>query len=204
MQAPEIELKFAVEDVPAFRSAVSTLRLRLETERTFESNTLYDTPERTLRSRTQVLRLRDYGSRCILTHKRLPDKATCDGRYKTRIETETAIEDCAAVAEIFAQLGYVAVFRYEKYRTEWASEEGGHLVLDETPIGVWAELEGQPDWIDRMLDKLRVDPQACSTASYGSLFLAWKEATRSPAEHLTFAEVSDTEAAKEPAGVAGS
>jgi adenylate cyclase len=47
------------------------------------------------------------------------------------------------------------VFRYEKFRTEWEMEDG-HLVLDETPIGVWAELEGQPLWIDATLEKLGI------------------------------------------------
>ena len=65
----------------------------------------------------------------------------------------------------------------------------GHLVLDETPIGVWAELEGPPDWIDAMLIGLGIAPELCSTDSYGKLFLRWKDETRSPAENLTFDEV---------------
>lgn len=188
MQAPEIELKFVVHDVQAFRNRVRGLGLRLQTERTFESNTLYDTPDRALRARTQVLRLRNYGSQCVLTHKRLPDGGAAGARYKTRIETETAIEDCSAMAEVFTQLGFSAVFRYEKYRTEWAAEGGGHLVLDETPIGVWAELEGAPEWIDNTLAQLGISPEDCTTDSYGALFLAWKQTTGSPAENLTFEE----------------
>jgi adenylate cyclase, class 2 len=66
----------------------------------------------------------------------------------------------------------------------------GHLVLDETPIGVWAELEGQPAWIDTMLEKLCVAPELRTLESYGKLFLQWKEETGSPAENLTFDEVA--------------
>ena len=203
MQAPEIELKFAVDDVSAFRKTVQGLGLRLETERTFESNTLYDTPDRSLRARTEVLRLRNYGTRCILTHKRPPDGYSGDVRYKTRVETETSIDDCSAMAEIFSRLGYTAVFRYEKYRTEWAAERG-HLVLDETPIGVWAELEGPTEWIDEMLARLGINPEACSTASYGTLFSTWKKSTGSPAQNLTFDEAGESVKEEEPAGVAGS
>ena len=98
------------------------------------------------------------------------------------------MEDCDALAEIFTQLGYGPVFRYEKFRTEWEMEEG-HLVLDETPIGVWAELEGPPAWIDKMLEKLGIAPELRTTESYGKLFLRWKEETGSPAENLTFDEI---------------
>jgi adenylate cyclase class 2 len=189
MQAAEIELKFSVADVRALRSSADALGFKLVTERTFESNVLYDSADRQLRSRRQILRLRHYGSRCTVTHKRQADGGEADHRYKTRIETESVVEDCDALAEIFNQLGYGPVFRYEKFRTEWAMEEG-HLVLDETPIGVWAELEGQPAWIDRMLEQLDVAPGLRSTESYGKLFLRWKEETGSLAENLTFDEIA--------------
>ena len=51
MHAPEIELKFAVADIDRFRARVQSLSLTLVTPRTFEANTLYDTPERDLRVR---------------------------------------------------------------------------------------------------------------------------------------------------------
>ena len=65
-----------------------------------------------------------------------------------------------------------------------------HLVLDETPIGTYAELEGPTEWIDRTLTELGVDPATCLTESYGKLFLDWRQRTGSPAEHLTFAAVA--------------
>lgn len=189
MQAAEIELKFSVRDIRALRSAARALGFRLVTERTFESNVLYDTADRQLRARTEILRLRHYGERCIVTHKRMADGGDGDLRYKTRIETESAVEDCDALAEIFTHLGYGPVFRYEKFRTEWEMGDG-HLVLDETPIGVWAELEGQPMWIDAMLEKLGVAAELRTTESYGKIFLRWKAETGSLAENLTFEEVA--------------
>jgi adenylate cyclase class 2 len=189
MQAAEIELKFPVADVQALRLRVAELGFWLQTESTFESNTLYDTPERRLRAEKQILRIRWYGARCILTHKRKADAADAGSKYKTRIETETVVEDGDAMAEILRQLGYSAVFRYEKFRAEWADASGGHLVLDETPIGVWAELEGAPEWIDSVLERLGVDTGRCLTDSYGTMFLQWKERTGSAAENMTFAEI---------------
>jgi adenylate cyclase class 2 len=63
-------------------------------------------------------------------------------------------------------------------------------VLDETPIGTYAELEGPPAWIDRTVSQLGIDPTTCITDSYGKLFLDWKQRTGSPAENLTFAEIA--------------
>ena len=178
-----------MRDPDALRRTIESLGFTLVTERTFESNTLYDTADRQLRSRKQILRLRNYGDRCTLTHKRQSDQNDGDQRYKTRIETESLVEDCAALAEVFHQLGYEPVFRYEKFRTEWEMDHG-HLVVDETAIGIWAELEGAPEWIDRMLERLGIAPELCSTDSYGKLFLQWKEETGSPADNLTFDEVA--------------
>ncbi len=188
MQAAEIELKFPVADVRKVRAAAEVLGFSLETERTFESNTLYDTPERLLRGRKQILRLREYGRTWTVTHKRKSDPNAADVQYKRRIETESVVEDGPAMSEVFSQMGYSPVFRYEKFRTEY-SAPGGKLVVDETPIGVWAELEGEPAWIDQMLAGLGVDPATCVTDSYGTLFLDWKASTGSPAENLTFEEV---------------
>lgn len=201
MQAPEIELKFPVSDPADFQSMLPSLGFHLDTARTFERNTLYDTPTRTLREQRHLLRLRKYGSIWTVTHKRPADASdTPASRFKVRIETETHVDDGEATAEIFTSLGFAPVFRYEKYRTEWsqmplfAAERAdgvlGHLVVDETPIGNYAELEGPTDWIDSMLELLLVDPATCITDSYGKLFDNWKQATGSLAENLTFAEIN--------------
>jgi len=71
----------------------------------------------------------------------------------------------------------------------WGAEGGGHLVLDETPIGVWAELEGPTEWIDAMLARLGVDVDRCLTDSYGTLFLNWKSQSGSSAENMSFVEI---------------
>lgn len=191
MQSAEIELKFPIADAQAFQSRLPALHFHLDTPRTFEANTLYDTPGRALRDAAQILRIRQYGTLCTLTHKRHPDREDPGSRYKVRLETEAHVDDGAALAEIFRHLGYVPAFRYEKYRTEWSHDDPaaksiGHLVVDETPIGTWGELEGPTEWIDRMLALLAIDPATCIIDSYGKLFLAWKQRTASTVNHLTF------------------
>ena len=99
MQAAEIELKFPVANPQPLQARLTRLGFHLETPRTFEHNTLFDTPTRDLRAKRQILRLREYGGIHILTHKRIDDSIAEPSRYKIRIETETAISDPHAIAE---------------------------------------------------------------------------------------------------------
>ena len=192
MQSAEIELKFPVANLPLLQRRLQELGFQVDTPRTFEQNTLHDTPDRQLKARGDLLRVRHYGERSIVTHKRHPDDEDLSSPYKIRIETESEVEDGTALGDIFTRLGYAPVFRYEKYRTEYSdpSEPGAHMVIDETPIGIYAELEGPTHWIDRTLAGLNVDHRTCLTESYGKLFLAWKERTGSPADNLTFQEIA--------------
>jgi adenylate cyclase class 2 len=195
MQSAEIELKFPIDDPGEFESRLPGMGFHLETRRTFEQNTLYDTPGRTLRESKQILRLRQYGPVWTVTHKRqaAPSNDGVRPRYKLRIETETHVDDGPAMGTIFEQMGFGPVFRYEKYRTEWSQgvREGvvAHLVIDDTAIGNFVELEGPPEWIDETLARLAVDPATCLTDSYGKMFLDWKARTGSAAENLTFEEI---------------
>ncbi len=183
----ETEIKFRVNDLEDFRRRLAVAGFRVETPRSFESNVLYDWPDRKMRARTEILRIRHYAGKWTLTHKRLPD-APGSERHKQRVETETGIADGEALAEIFRSLGLTAAFRYEKWRTEWTDGEG-ECVLDETPIGDYAELEGASEWIDRVSGRLGVDTSQHITLSYGRLFDLWRQEHGSSAEHLTFAAV---------------
>jgi adenylate cyclase, class 2 len=106
MQAAEIELKFPVTDPEALQSRLPHLGFQLATPRTYENNTLYDTPTRDLRARREVLRIRQYGGLCTVTHKRQPDRQDPVDvtRYKIRIETETIVAEGSALEAIFHQL----------------------------------------------------------------------------------------------------
>jgi len=184
----ETEIKFRVEDAGKLAEKLREAGFREKTPRTFESNVLFDTPDRKMRARTEILRVRSYGGRWVITHKRLPDGRPGEDVHKHRIETETQVEDGEVLAEVFKSIGLVEAFRYEKWRSEWSDGEG-HCVIDETPIGVFAELEGQPGWIDRTAARLGVDRSAYITLSYGRLFEQWCAEHHSAARDLTFEAV---------------
>ncbi|MGH9649003.1 MAG: hypothetical protein ACRD3I_00870, partial [Terriglobales bacterium] len=81
--------------------------------------------------------------------------------------------------------------------SQW-SDGRGHVVLDETPIGNLAEIEGAPRWIDRIAKKLGVAPADYITASYVTLFFDWKASTGSPAEEMTFRAVKGPRSPSRP------
>jgi adenylate cyclase class 2 len=189
MQHAEIELKFCVPDAREFHTRAIQSGFALHTPRTLERNALFDTPDRRLLSERQVLRMREYGGLWVLTHKRPPAGNDDSSFYKERLETETTVSDGEAMGAVFVELGYTPVFRYEKFRTEFSDGEGS-LLLDETPIGDFAELEGEPEWIDRALERLNIPRESCFTDSYGRMFLDWKERSGSAVEHMTFDEIA--------------
>lgn len=188
MSSVEIEVKFAVADAADLARRLAAAGFHEETPRTFERNVLYDTPDRRLRAQQAILRVREYGDRWTVTHKCLTRNNDPAARHKHREETETTVRDGEAIGHIFTHLGYAPAFAYEKWRTEY-SDGTGHCVLDETPIGVYAELEGPEDWIDATGHALGVDHTEFLTLSYGRLFDQWREQTGSTAQNLTFAEI---------------
>jgi adenylate cyclase class 2 len=188
MSAVEIEVKFRVADGPALERKLAKIGFRRITPRTFEKNILFDTPDRRLRSQQSILRIRQYGERWVVTHKCLPQDNNPSARHKHRIETETEVADGDAMAVIFSQLGYTPAFTYEKWRTEYA-DTTGHCVVDETPIGLFAELEGPAEWIDKTSQRIGLAASELITLSYGRLFDEWRAATGSTATDLTFAAI---------------
>jgi adenylate cyclase class 2 len=186
----ETEIKFRVDDLAGLSRRLEAAGFRLQTPRSFESNVLYDTADRRMRARTEILRIRNYAGHCLLTHKRLPDRGPAEDRHKHRIETETEVADGDALAQVFLSLGLVAAFRYEKWRAEWEDGEG-HCVVDETPIGDFAELEGPAEWIDRTARRLGIEQGQYITLSYGRLFDLWRQQQGSTAQDLTFGAVAE-------------
>ena len=181
----EIEIKFVAPDLRALRSRLRNLGFRLVTPRTREMNVLYDLPGHPLRTRGQLLRLRRYGDKWTLTHK----ARGVAGRHKSREETETVVDNGPRMHRILLSLGFLPSFRYEKFRSEW-TDDHGHVVLDETPIGNLGEIEGPARWIDRTAAALGIDRKDYMTSSYAELFSQWKQRTGSKADEMTFAGVN--------------
>ncbi len=140
----EIEIKLRVTDVRALRRRLMQLRARVVTARTYESNTLYDTPKKDLARRGQLIRIRTeqpssttarknrmLPPKALLTYKGPPpksgmtirqanDERRSKSRYKVREEIEIAVSDGEQMRRILGALGLCPLFRYEKFRTTYA------------------------------------------------------------------------------------
>ena len=169
----ETEVKLAVKDARSARRRLRDAGFVVSRPRVFEANTVFDTPDLRLRKASLLLRIRQAGRIATMTYKGVPET----GKYKSREELEVGIDNPAAMMAMVAiieRLGYHPVFRYEKSRTEFLQpRRAGVAMLDETPVGVYLELEGTPHWIDRAARRLGFQESGYITASYGRLYLEW-------------------------------
>ncbi|HEV2201062.1 MAG TPA: class IV adenylate cyclase [Bryobacteraceae bacterium] len=140
-----------------------------------------------LRGAGQILRLRISRGKSTVTYKGPAEAAA--GPFKSREEIEFDVTDAGAFEEVLARLGYQRAFRYEKYRTKFAEGQGGEgiVTLDETPIGIFMELEGPKYWIDATAKHLGFGRDSYLTASYAALYSELRaKHPEAPAEMVFF------------------
>ena len=142
-----------------------------ESQRTLEADQLYDLADNSIRGADKILRLRResnaLGTLWTLTYKGPAERA----RYKIREELEVELADGEGLSLILQRLGYIPGFRYEKYRTKFRrGSEPGIATLDETPAGIFLELEGPKDWIDESAVRLGFSPADYIILSYAVIW----------------------------------
>lgn len=152
----ERELKVPVEDPRRAVEDIERAGGTLSLPRHWERNWVLDRAEELLRARS-LLRVRDRWNEsgealgAVVTVKRPLESAAAGEGIKERHEHEVVVADAAGTVRVFSQLDYRVVRRYHKVRTAWWLDEH-EIVLDETPIGPWVEIEGaQPADIARRL-----------------------------------------------------
>jgi adenylate cyclase class 2 len=164
----ENEIKLRVEDARRARCLLAAAGFHARGRRLFEDNTVYDTSSNRLRRRGELLRVRRYGGVVTVTFKGSARAA----QHKLREELEVTASDFEMFDQILRRIGFQPTFRYEKFRTEFAPARGdGLAMLDETPIGVFVELEGPARWINASAVKLGFTRAQYIIASYGGLYL---------------------------------
>lgn len=183
MHGFEREIKLEFSSVAEARQAVARLGLAIVRERRLQDDTLLDTPDGRMRGRRCTLRLRADGRDTYLTFKGTPQPDL----MKVREERETTVGDREQMLAILQGAGFVPTFRYQKYREEFCTSPELIVALDETPIGVFVELEGDAAAIRAAAGVLGRGDEHFIVASYASLFLARREAWGLAAsEHMVF------------------
>ena len=133
----EREIKFHSDDLAALRERLGELEAERVGPAAFEDNWILDRGDELL-SQGRILRLRTDGTRARLTFK---GPMHMEGKIKVREEVEIGVESADEARSLFEKLGYTVVRRYQKVREEW--QLGGvTIALDHTPIGDFAEFEG--------------------------------------------------------------
>ncbi len=165
--ARENEIKLRIESVQQARELLARAQARLVRARHFEDNLIVDDAARALGSRGCLLRLRRTPIEARLTYKG-PREVVAGIKTREEIEVETGAGDALEV--LLARLGFVPVFRYQKYREVYELGEA-EVVIDETPIGCYLEIEGALSAVRDAARTLGFAPSTFIAASYADLFL---------------------------------
>ncbi len=161
----EREVKLRFDNPAAPRAAILAAGATPFKARRLQEDSLLDTPDGRLRDRRSVLRIRMECGKSLITFK----GPTQPSSMKLREELETISGDGPLLVRIFEALGFEVWFRCEKYREEFALEDV-IIALDETPIGVFVEIEGGERGIAAMAEALGCRPTDYVLDSYRGLF----------------------------------
>jgi adenylate cyclase class 2 len=159
----EREIKFPRVELDKLRDRLIELEAERSGPSAFEDNWILDRDEELL-STGRILRLRTDGGRARLTFK---GPMHIEGNVKVREEREIEVGSAEDARILFENLGFTLVRRYQKMREEW--QLGGvTIALDHTPIGDFAEFEG--DGAETVAKRCGFDPDKAERRSYLRLY----------------------------------
>ena len=167
----EREVKLSFDSAKSARDAVVAAGAIPLLGRRLQKDALLDTPDSLLRDRACALRIRMEDGTSRITFK----GPLQDSPMKLRDEFETVVGDGVLLLRLFDALGYQVWFRYEKYREEF-SHEDVIVAIDETPVGVFVEIEGTERGITAVAVAMGRFPADYILDSYRGLFLKRREA----------------------------
>ena len=177
----EIKLRFATADEA--REKILALGATPLLGRRLQEDCLYDTDDEQLRRQLSTLRVRCESGKSLLTFK----GPAIPGLVKIREEFETVVSDGAVLQKILEKLGMHCWFRYEKYREEFSLEDAV-IAVDETPVGVFVEIEGSEAVIHDTARALGFAATDYITDSYRFLFLQHRDSSGIAGPDMVFAE----------------
>ena len=168
MQATTVEreIKLRFSSAEEARAAVLAAGCTPLLCRRLQEDVLLDTETEELRRRRCVLRVRVESGKSRITFKGPVQPSA----MKVREEVETVVGDGEVLLRVLREIGLHEWFRYEKYREEF-SHENVTVAIDETPVGVFVEIEGSEDGITAMAEALGRTPSDYVLDSYRGLFL---------------------------------
>jgi len=177
----EREIKLKYDSVESACAAVLATGATPLLGRRLQEDSLLDTEDESLRRRRCVLRIRIENGKSRITFK----GPVQPSEMKVRDELETVVGDGALLLRVFEELGFHVWFRYEKYRQEFCHEDV-IVAIDETPVGVFVEIEGSEHGITTMARALGRRPNDYILDSYRGLFLKYRDEFRLAGTDMVF------------------
>jgi adenylate cyclase, class 2 len=182
MSGVEEEVKIRVPSLEGLMEGLKAIGALSIRGREFEDNLLLDFMDKRLKQEGKLIRLRRFGEQQLLTFK---GPASHLGNIKSRAEIELEVGSFETMQLVLAELGLRPAFRYQKYRTIYAYRDpssGGnidqtaeseqqslHIMVDETPVGIFVELEGSVTLIRKAAERLGFCQEDFMTSTYYEL-----------------------------------
>ena len=168
----EVKIRFASADEA--RAAVVRIGAAPLRARRLQDDRLLDTPGGRLRDGRCTLRVRverwleqEGPAGATVTFKGPPRPDA----MKVREEIETGVDDGGLLLAVLERAGFRVWFRYQKRREEFTCD-GAVVAIDETPCGVFVEIEGAEEGVARVARALGRTPGDYIAASYRTLYEA--------------------------------
>jgi adenylate cyclase class 2 len=188
--AVEIEAKMQVDSLDTVRQRLVELGAEPAGE-AIETNTFFDTDDRSLLAADKGLRLRTTHpqptgkTRHTLTFK----GPRQHGPLKSREEKETGVDSAKHATAVLEALGYHHILSFDKKRQSW--KLGDCLVeLDELPqLGLYVEIEGpKEESVMKVREILQLAEEPIIKASYVALLMTHLQETGNPSRVVKFAK----------------
>ncbi len=179
----EREVKLPFRDAAEARAAILASGATPLKARRLQEDCLLDSADDQLYQKRCVLRVRMENGKALLTFKGPVRPAD----MKLREELETVVGDGLLLLRILEELGFHVWFKYQKYREEFALEDVT-VAVDETPVGVFVEIEGSEPGIHKMAASLSRRPEEYLLDSYRALYVKHCERNGLPITHMLFEE----------------
>ena len=186
----EIEAKMSVPDLEAMRARLREAGAE-RAGRALETNTFFDTEDRSLLASDQGLRLRRNLDRDtaaeehVITYK----GPRQHGQLKSREEVELSVENSDAAVLLLERLGFARMLSFEKRRESWRLG-GCKVELDELPyLGSFVEVEGpgeQP--VLAVREQLGLADRPIVKSSYVALLMGYLQERGRSRKIVTFAD----------------
>lgn len=180
----EREIKLRFESAAAARAAVEAAGATPLLGRRLQEDYLLDTEDETLRRRRCVLRVRIEHGKARLTFK---GPVVQPSSLKVREELETVVGDGIVLLRVLEEVGFHVWFRYQKYREEFTHGDV-IIAIDETPVGIFIEIEGGERGIGAAAEALGRAPSDYVLDSYRSLYLKHRDALGLTGQDMVFEE----------------